>query len=144
MLKSQCVQERQQLRQAIIALQQNQQQHQIQHKSRNFCYDNPRCPRFNGGAQPTWHQQPQCSTNTGMRAVFLGGSGGGGSRCSAPASGGVGVKRESTGTGVFLPRRYGNQNNNNNNPPRKKSGIFLFCFIIYKKKRNLNLSFIFF
>ncbi|XP_022746213.1 uncharacterized protein LOC111296271 [Durio zibethinus] len=48
-------------------------------------------------------QQPQKNSGSGMRAVFRVGSGG--------------VKRECAGTGVFLPRRYGN----NTPEPCKKS-----------------------
>ncbi|KAI9181040.1 hypothetical protein LWI28_010753 [Acer negundo] len=40
-----------------------------------------------------------------MRAVFL----------DVSVGGGGSVKRECAGTGVFVPRRYGNNNNNNNN-----------------------------
>ena len=84
-----------------------QQQQQIQSRARNIV----------GGARPlglpqsSWpplqgqsQQQPKHNSGSGMRAVFLGGSGS--------------VKRECAGTGVFLPRRYGN----NPHEPRKKSG----------------------
>ncbi|KAL5733120.1 hypothetical protein ACOSP7_032459 [Xanthoceras sorbifolium] len=73
--------------------------------------------------QPVVQQQ---HTSSGMRAVFLGGSAGGG-----------GVKRECAGTGVFLPRRYGN-----NNPPdsRKKSGCST-VLLPAKVVQALNLNF---
>ncbi|KAJ4719924.1 TIP41-like protein [Melia azedarach] len=78
---------------------------QIQNKVRNFGYENARCGRPLGQpAQSAWpplqvHQQkPQ------QRPVFLGGSGG--------------VKRECAGTGVFLPRRYGN-----NAPESRKKSV---------------------
>ena len=89
-------------------LHKQQQQQQIQSRARNIV----------GGARPlglpqsSWpplqgqsQQQPKHNSGSGMRAVFLGGSGS--------------VKRECAGTGVFLPRRYGN----NTPEPHKKSGI---------------------
>ncbi|KAK6929416.1 hypothetical protein RJ641_005621 [Dillenia turbinata] len=64
---------------------------QVQHHSQNHHNHN--------------QQQPQnLSNGSGMRAVFLGGSG---------------VRRESTGTGVFLPRRHGTTSSPE---PRRKSG----------------------
>ena len=89
-------------------LQQQQQRQQVQSRTRN----NVVRGRPLGFAQSSWpplqvqsqQQQPQQNSGSGMRAVFLGGSGS--------------VKRECAGTGVFLPRIYGN----NPPEPRKKSG----------------------
>lgn len=90
-------------------LQQQQQQH-IQSRARN---NNVVGVRPLGLPQSSWpplqvqsqqQQQPQHNSGSGMRAMFLSGSGS--------------VKRECAGTGVFLPRRYGNPPE-----PRKKSGI---------------------
>ncbi|KAF2318996.1 hypothetical protein GH714_012289 [Hevea brasiliensis] len=55
-----------------------------------------------------------------MRAVFLGGSG---------------VKRECAGTGVFLPRRYGNP------PDSKKKSACSTVLLPAKVVHALNLSF---
>ncbi|XWS74889.1 hypothetical protein CRYUN_Cryun01aG0037100 [Craigia yunnanensis] len=86
---------------------QQQQQQQIQSRARNNVVGG----RPLGLPQSSWpplqvqsQQQPQQNSGSGMRAVFLGGSGS--------------VKRECAGTGVFLPRRYGN----NTPEPHKKSG----------------------
>ncbi|THG06968.1 hypothetical protein TEA_022883 [Camellia sinensis var. sinensis] len=78
-----------------------------------FENNNGRYARPLGMPQSAWpplqvqhknHQaQPSQHGSSGMRVVFLGGSG---------------VKRECAGTGVFLPRRYGN----NTSEPRKKTG----------------------
>lgn len=105
------------------------QQQQIQSKGTSVVgYENGRCVRPLGIPQSAWpplqvqpnqqQQQPQQHSNAGMRAVFLGGSG---------------VKRECTGTGVFLPRRYGN-------PPdsKKKSGKSPLLKLI---KSSFSLSF---
>lgn len=68
-------------------------------------------------AQSVWRpqqiHQPQHS-DTAMRAVLLGGSG---------------VKKECAGTGVFLPRKYGNRPES----PRKKTGIakYFLLHIVY-------------
>uniref|UniRef100_A0A2P2JLL2 Uncharacterized protein MANES_07G123000 n=1 Tax=Rhizophora mucronata TaxID=61149 RepID=A0A2P2JLL2_RHIMU len=60
--------------------------------------------------QQSQHHHPlPWQSNSGMRAVFLSGSG---------------VKRESTGTGVFLPRRYGNPTDS-----RKKQGIQALMYL---------------
>ncbi|XP_015869919.2 uncharacterized protein LOC107407188 [Ziziphus jujuba] len=78
----------------------NQNQQQIRNRGRNIGHE-----RAMNLPHSVWRpqqiQQPQ-HTDTAMRAVLLGGSG---------------VKRECSGTGVFLPRKYGN-------PPesRKKTG----------------------
>ncbi|KAK3230992.1 hypothetical protein Dsin_002873 [Dipteronia sinensis] len=118
-------------------------------------HENTRCGGGAGGggggrplglSQSAWpplqahpvQQQHTSNTSTNMRAVFLGGSGGGG--------GGGGVKRECAGTGVFLPRRYGNNNNNvnnfNNNPhdSRKKLGCST-VLLPAKVVQALNLNF---
>ncbi|XWS56652.1 hypothetical protein CRYUN_Cryun09bG0104100 [Craigia yunnanensis] len=87
---------------------QQQQHQQIQSRTRNNVVGG-RPLRF---AQSSWHplqvqyqqQQPQQNSCSGVRAVSLCGSGS--------------VKRECAGTGVFLPRRCGN----NPPEPRKKSG----------------------
>ena len=55
-----------------------------------------RCGRSVGMSSPPWtvpSSQPQLQGGSGMRAVFLDGSG---------------SKKGSSGTGVFLPRRVGN------------------------------------
>ncbi|XP_028097138.1 uncharacterized protein LOC114296998 isoform X2 [Camellia sinensis] len=101
--------------------QQNQLQQQMMGQNRGgrvvngggFENNNGRYARPLGLPQSAWpplqvqhknHQaQPSQHGSSGMRAVFLGGSG---------------VKRECAGTGVFLPRRYGN----NTTEPRKKTG----------------------
>lgn len=105
------------------------QQQQIQSRARNVVgCESGRCVRPLGLPQSAWpplqvqsnqnHQSQQHST-TGMRAVFLGGSG---------------AKRECAGTGVFLPRRYGN-------PPdsKKKSGNFHFNELDLFSKQFLRL-----
>jgi hypothetical protein len=79
--------------------QQHQQEQQIQNRVRSTTgYESGRCGRPLGLPQSAWpslqaQQQNQLPRHngSGTRAVFLGGSG---------------VKRESAGTGVFLPRRY--------------------------------------
>ncbi|KAL7108713.1 hypothetical protein ACP275_06G129600 [Erythranthe tilingii] len=60
------------------------------------------------------HQNPTRILGSGHTAVLSGGSVGGG---------GAAVKRKSAGTGVFLPRRYGNINDSNaHSDSRKKPG----------------------
>ncbi|KAF3433584.1 hypothetical protein FNV43_RR24686 [Rhamnella rubrinervis] len=83
--------------------QQDQHQQQIQNRARNSTvgYENGRCGRPVSATQSAWpsmhvqhlKQHHQHNNESAMRAVLLGGSG---------------VKRECSGTGVFLPRRYGN------------------------------------
>lgn len=67
--------------------------------------------------RPNQHRQP--TNGPGMRAVFLNGPGSG----SMP-------KRQSTGTGVFLPRRAGTTHQPPPPEPRKKptGNFFLFFF----------------
>lgn len=101
----------------------NQNQQQIRNRGRNIGYE-----RAMNLPHSVWRpqqiQQPQ-HTDTAMRAVLLGGSG---------------VKRECSGTGVFLPRKYGN-------PPesRKKTGIAKCfshtVFVFLKILVNLNFDF---
>lgn len=52
------------------------------------------------------------------------GSGGGGGGCG-------GLKRERAGTGVFLPRRYENNNNHKLSDSRKKPGNLQLCTIVF-------------
>lgn len=122
-----------------------QQQILIQSRERNSSvgYENGRCGgRAVNLAQSTaWpssvqvqHPKQQPHRNEPpMRTVLLGGSG---------------VKKECAGTGVFLPRRYGN-------PPesrKKTAGITVFCFNLllwpFFWRQDwflcLNLDFIFF
>lgn len=79
---------------------------QMQNRAR--CFEGSRCTRpTHCLPQSTWpplqaSQQQQQKTGSDMRAVFLNGSG---------------VRRESTGTGVFLPRRFGTPTE-----ARKKTG----------------------
>ncbi|KAJ9175802.1 hypothetical protein P3X46_014316 [Hevea brasiliensis] len=120
--------------------QHQQQQIQIQSRGRSVVgYENGRCVRPLGIPQSAWpplqvqsnkqqhlhqhqhqHQQPQQHSSTGMRAVFLGGSG---------------VKRECAGTGVFLPRRYGNP------PDSKKKSACSTVLLPAKVVQALNLNF---
>lgn len=62
-----------------------------------------------GTRQAAWPVQQNPAQR---RAVSSGGCGGGG----GGGGGGAAVKRASAGTGVFLPRRYGNNNDNNGFP----------------------------
>ncbi|KAJ9160232.1 hypothetical protein P3X46_025653 [Hevea brasiliensis] len=106
------------------------QQQQIQSRGRSLVgYENGRCMRPLGLPQSAWpplqvqsnqNDQPQQHSSTGMRAVFLGGSG---------------VKRECAGTGVFLPRRYGNP------PDSKKKSACSTVLLPAKVVHALNLSF---
>ena len=80
-----------------------------------------------GPAQSAWppplqvrlqnHQNPPPPPPGGSstRAVFLGGSG---------------VKRECAGTGVFLPRRYGNPSESRKKPGRF-NGVFWLYLVLY-------------
>jgi len=108
-LRQQCssIWERQQVKTSWQAQPQFHQHQQVQSRGRDVRYEDGRCGRPLGLPQSAWpplqvHPQNQHSNSAGMRAVFLGGSG---------------VKRECAGTGVFLPRRYGNPPD-----PKKKSG----------------------
>ncbi|XP_057981760.1 uncharacterized protein LOC131167042 [Malania oleifera] len=104
----------------------SQQQQQIQNRGKLVGHENGRCGRPLGLPQSAWpplqlqQQQQRNGNGSGMRAVFLGGSG---------------VKRESTGTGVFLPRRYGNPSES-----RKKSGCST-ALLPARVVQALNLSF---
>ncbi|OMO94359.1 hypothetical protein CCACVL1_06043 [Corchorus capsularis] len=103
---------------------QQQQHQQIQNRTRN---NNVVGVRPLGLPQSSWPPlQQQQNSGSGMRAMFLGGSGNN-------------VKRECAGTGVFLPRRYGN-NNNNPPEPRKKSGCST-VLLPAKVVQALNLNF---
>ncbi|KAK9158925.1 hypothetical protein Scep_005499 [Stephania cephalantha] len=96
-------------RQGKMMQQQTQQQHlQFNGGSRPGAYVNSRCGRPLGlpssawpPLQPPQTQPPSQQAGSGMRAVFLDGSG---------------TRRECAGTGVFLPRT------NRNPEPRKKPG----------------------
>ncbi|XP_039004376.1 uncharacterized protein LOC120131451 [Hibiscus syriacus] len=72
-------------------------------------------------------KHPATHPGSGMRAMFLAGSGG--------------VKRESAGTGVFIPRRYDSSATTNTNPePRKKPGCPT-VLLPAKVVQALNLNF---
>lgn len=128
-LRQQCssIWERQQVKtnwQAQPQFHQHQHQ-QVQSRGRDVRYEDGRCGRPLGLPQSAWpplqvHPQNQHSSSAGMRAVFLGGSG---------------VKRECAGTGVFLPRRYGNPPD-----PKKKSGCST-VLLPAKVVQALNLNF---
>ncbi|KAF9597935.1 hypothetical protein IFM89_022753 [Coptis chinensis] len=71
----------------------SQHQQQLAHGGRALAFGNGRSTRPLGLPQSAWPPlQNQSQNGSGMRAVFLGGSG---------------TRRESSGTGVFLPRRNG-------------------------------------
>ncbi|KAF8019972.1 hypothetical protein BT93_G0609 [Corymbia citriodora subsp. variegata] len=90
--------------------------------------------RFVGGAATAWptlqqahrqselrsHHHPLHGSGSGTRAVFLGSAG---------------LKRESTGTGVFLPRRAGAEPE-----PRKKTGSTVLIPAKVVQALNLNLD----
>ncbi|XP_058099466.1 uncharacterized protein LOC131243863 isoform X2 [Magnolia sinica] len=98
------------------------QQQQLQNSARAVGFDNGRYIRPLGLSSSAWPPlQQQRQTGSGMRAVFLGNSG---------------SKRESCGTGVFLPRRAGNPAE-----PRKKtacSTVLLPARVV--QALNLNLD----
>lgn len=75
--------------------------------------------RMNQDAWPV-QQKPTRIVGSGGRAAIYGG-------------GGAAAKRGCAGTGVFLPRRYGNSNINDCNAyssdSRKRPGIFLEMFL---------------
>ncbi|KAF8396824.1 hypothetical protein HHK36_018457 [Tetracentron sinense] len=79
------------------------QQHQtralLQNRERTCGYASNRCGKPLTSSTSTWPTQQQGSS--GMRAVFLGGSG---------------SRKESCGTGVFLPRRIGNPSESRKKP----------------------------
>ncbi|KAI3458627.1 hypothetical protein Pfo_015290 [Paulownia fortunei] len=82
--------------------------------SQQKVYENRGGRTVGGMGQAAWTLQ---QNPTRGRAVLLGGSGGGG-------GGGATAKRACAGTGVFLPRRYGNNNDSNgySSDSRKKPG----------------------
>ncbi|KAF8403006.1 hypothetical protein HHK36_011101 [Tetracentron sinense] len=83
---------------------QHQHQQQLQNSARTVGYGNGRCGRpldLSSSVGPPLQHQQQQQTGSGMRAVFLGGSG---------------TRRESCGTGVFLPRRIGNTSDSRKKP----------------------------
>ncbi|KAK5795531.1 hypothetical protein PVK06_036799 [Gossypium arboreum] len=111
--------------------QQHQHQHQHQHQIQTRLRNNVVGGRPLGLPQSSWpplqaQPQQQKHSQNGMRAMFLGGS--------------SGVKRESTGTGVFIPRRYGNTTNTTTHEPRKKSGCST-VLLPAKVVQALNLNF---
>ncbi|KAJ4836553.1 hypothetical protein Tsubulata_013432 [Turnera subulata] len=145
LLKSQCasIWERQQLKAVLQAKLKAQAQAYSQHhqeivhsrgRSTAGC-ENGGCMRPPGGyPRSSWtplrgHQQhrlhhqvvPQQHSASSMRAVFLSGSG---------------AKRESTGTGVFLPRRYGNHP-----PETKRKSASPAVLLPAKVVQALNLNF---
>ncbi|KAF8395193.1 hypothetical protein HHK36_019135 [Tetracentron sinense] len=92
---------------------QQHQNQQLQNRARTGGVGNGRCGRSLSSSSSAWPSlQQQQQAGSGMRAVFLGGSG---------------SSRESCGTGVFLPRRSGNPSDS-----RKKPGHFI--------KKNLLLE----
>ncbi|KAJ6726979.1 H/ACA RIBONUCLEOPROTEIN COMPLEX NON-CORE SUBUNIT NAF1-LIKE [Salix purpurea] len=126
-LKQQCssIWERQQVKTSWQA-QQPHHHHQIQSRSTCVGDENGRFVRSPGLPQSAWpplevHAQNQRCNSTGTRAVLLGGSG---------------VKRESAGTGVFLPRRYGNPPE-----PKKKNGGCSTVLLPARVVQALNLNF---
>lgn len=103
-LKQQCSVWGREAKEAWFSQQQQQLQQQQQiHSRRSVGLESGRCGRPLGLPPSAWpplqHQHQQSSS--GMRAVFLGGSG---------------LKRESAGTGVFLPRRFGNASDSRKKP----------------------------
>lgn len=133
MLKSQRVPvwERQQEVKVGWSTQPHQQEQQIQNRVRNTTgYEGGRCGKPMGLPQSAWpslqaQQQNQLPRHhgSGTRAGYLGGSG---------------VKRESAGTGVFLPRRY-------NSAPEccKKTGTSKTGFGYLSGVSNLGYFFLF-
>ncbi|TYI08111.1 hypothetical protein ES332_A10G274800v1 [Gossypium tomentosum] len=110
---------------------QQQHQHQHQHQIQTRLRNNVVGGRPLGLPQSSWpplqaQPQQQKHSQNGMRAMFLGGS--------------SGVKRESTGTGVFIPRRYGSTTNTTTHEPRKKSGCST-VLLPAKVVQALNLNF---
>ncbi|XP_061998451.1 uncharacterized protein LOC133715809 [Rosa rugosa] len=112
--------------------QQQQQQQQIQNRGRNIgVYESGRCahgvslPQSQNAWPPLQAQhQNQQHPHRNTRPVLPNGSN---------------VKRESTGTGVFLPRRYSNPNPTPE-PPRKRAGCPT-VLLPAKVVQALNLSF---
>uniref|UniRef100_A0A2P2JLK4 Uncharacterized protein n=1 Tax=Rhizophora mucronata TaxID=61149 RepID=A0A2P2JLK4_RHIMU len=94
---------------------QQQKQLQIHGRQRSVAHENLKIARPVCFPQSAWpplqaqsnqrqcqhHHPPPQHCSSGMRAVFLGGSG---------------AKRECSGTGVFLPRRYGNPTDSKKKP----------------------------
>ncbi|KAK4436579.1 hypothetical protein Salat_0821600 [Sesamum alatum] len=87
-----------------------------------------------GVGQDAWpiQQNPTRIAGSGTRAVLFGGSGGG-----------AAAKRVCAGTGVFLPRRYGNNNDSNAYPSdsRKKPGYSAAPFVPDRNLHSLNKNF---
>uniref|UniRef100_A0A803M3K5 Uncharacterized protein n=1 Tax=Chenopodium quinoa TaxID=63459 RepID=A0A803M3K5_CHEQI len=76
--------------------------------------------------RPNHHRQPN-GGGPGMRAVFING----------PGSGPPGMKRQSTGTGVFLPRRAGTTTHQAPPPePRKKPTVILPARVVHALNRD--------
>lgn len=104
-------------KQQQLQLQQRQyQQFVLQNNARNVVTGNTKAaPRpMPLSAWPTLQQsqqQPQPPRGSGMRAVFLGNPN---------------LKRECSGTGVFLPRQVGAPTE-----PHKKQGLFMFMLKCY-------------
>ncbi|XP_059666343.1 uncharacterized protein LOC132312105 isoform X3 [Cornus florida] len=71
-----------------------------------------------------YQNQQHSHGGSGMRAVFLGGGGSGG------------VKRECAGTGVFLPRRYGNPSDSRKKPAGCSTAL-LPARVVHALNKNL-------
>ncbi|KAL1545565.1 hypothetical protein AAHA92_22273 [Salvia divinorum] len=76
--------------------------HQFQNQNGKMDGEMGRTQRLSMASWPTLQQSQQQQPSSGMRAVFLGETG---------------TKKERTGTGVFLPRRFGTTPAENRNKP---------------------------